>query len=72
MRRRCAPVRKLLSLTNYFGGGVESGVAGGGVGAVGGGVGVRAGGGALDGAAAAACAARSSTDVGSAVVCEPR
>jgi len=59
------------SVTDYFGGDVEFGASGAGA-VAGGGVGVRAGGGALEGAAAAACAARSNTEVGSTVVCEPR
>jgi hypothetical protein len=70
------------SLTDYFGGGVVFGASGAGAlgaGALagGGGVvnvveGVRAGGGALEGAAAAACAARSNTEVGSTVECVSR
>src|ERR1700749_2208445 len=55
---------------DHFGGGVGCGA--GAVTGCGGGVGVSAGGGPLLGAAAAAFAARSSTEVGSAVACEPR
>src|SRR5882757_964880 len=62
----------IQSLTIYFGGSVGFGSTGAGVGAAGGGDGVMAGGGALEGAAAAACAARSNTEVGSTVACEPR
>jgi hypothetical protein len=67
--------KKAHSLIDYFGGVVESGTAGAGAGAgvvAGTGAGVLAGGVAFDGAAAAACAARSNTDVGSAVACVPR
>jgi hypothetical protein len=66
------------SATDYFGGGVGFGASGAGALAGGAGVaagdvaGVMAGGGAFDGAEAAACAARSNTEVGSAVECEPR
>jgi hypothetical protein len=83
MRRRCAPVQKTEkilslnnhSLSNYFGGGVcgavsGAGAVGAGAGAVAGGV--TAGGGDALEAAAAACAARSNTDVGSAGECVPR
>jgi hypothetical protein len=63
----------IQSLTIYFEGSVGFGSTGAGVGAAGGGGdGVMAGGGAFEGAAAAACAARSNTEVGSTVECEPR